>query len=221
MLAAGQRPTLLASDIDRLAPDLQIRLATALAAVPISPRFLATAQTPLGELVGQGHFRHDLACRLATLTIHLPALVDRIDDLPLLAQALVEEVNAQGDKQLAGFDPAALDELFLYTWPRNVAELREVVLAAHARAEGPHITSADLPDWFRHVADAQGRPQVEPEPIMLDEFLAGIELELIERALAQAKGNKTRAAELLGLNRPRFYRRLVQLGLIDASDSDA
>jgi hypothetical protein len=87
------------------------------------------------------------------------------------------------------------------------------VAEAFSKAEGFEIAAADLPRRLVHAAEAARRPQRADEPIVMAEFLTGIERELIERALKQAKGNKARAARLLGLTRPRLYRRMVQLGL--------
>ena len=86
---------------------------------------------------------------------------------------------------------------------------------AHAAAEGPRIESSDMPPRVAHAVQAAAFPRKDAQPIVLDEFLAQVELELVTRALAQAGGNKTQAARLLGMNRPRFYRRLAQLGLAD------
>jgi DNA-binding NtrC family response regulator len=209
---------LILKDVDRLPGTFQTRLAEAVAAGQLNARLLSTAQSDLAEPVRGGGFLPDLAARLATITIELPPLADRVEDVPLVAQALLEEENARGGKQLSGFSPEAIDRLLLYTWPGNLLELSDVVSDARGRAEGPLIGPHDLPDFFRHVVDAQAYAPEPEETIVLDTFLAQIELELIERALAKAKGNKTRAAELLGMNRPRFYRRLVQLGLIAESE---
>jgi DNA-binding NtrC family response regulator len=128
----------------------------------------------------------------------------------------LEETNAQGKKQLRGFAAGALDALSMYPWPGNLAELEQIVREAHARAEGFEVTAVDLPKRVRLSADAQSRPRRREEPIELEKFLAQVETELIRRAMARAKGNKSRAAKLLGMTRPRLYRRMVQLGLVDA-----
>ena len=80
------------------------------------------------------------------------------------------------------------------------------------------IAREELPERLRLAAEAAARPRRKEEPIQLDEFVARIERELIRRALARAKGNKTKAARLLGLNRPRLYRRMVQLGLAEEGE---
>ena len=143
----------------------------------------------------------------------MPALAERREDVPLLAQALLEEINAEGKKQLRGFTPETLDSLAAYPWPGNIDELAAMVREAHERAEGLLIGPGDLPKRIHLAAVAARHPRRELEPIDLEKHLSGIELELIERTLRLAKGNKTKAAKLLGLTRPRLYRRMVQLGL--------
>ena len=84
---------------------------------------------------------------------------------------------------------------------------------AHRRAAGREIDVADLPERLRLAGQAAAHPRRPEETIVLDEYLGRVERELIRRALARAKGNKARAARLLGMTRPRLYRRMVQLGL--------
>lgn len=146
--------------------------------------------------------------------ILIPPLAERREDLPLTVQAAVEALNASGEGPArSGFSPAALDDLVLAPWHGDVAQLRAVVAEGWEQAAGPVIHQADLPAWFRTACEATTAPAARtPEPIDLEAHLAEIETALIRQALAQAKGNKTRAAELLGMTRPRFYRRLEQLG---------
>ena len=100
-----------------------------------------------------------------------------------------------------------------YHWPGNLDELALAVREAHAQAAGTAITPRDLPKRIHLAADAARWPRRPDQPIDLVQTLQRVETELINRALERAKGNKSRAAELLGLTRPRLYRRLVQLGL--------
>jgi transcriptional regulator with PAS, ATPase and Fis domain len=205
--------TLLLCDADQLSDASQASLAAVLQSPNFPLRVISTAATPLVELPPRGIYREDLAALLSTITIELPPLAKRRDDLPLLAQALLEEQNARGGRQLGGFKPEALDRLCAYAWPGNVDELAQVVSESHAHASGALIARDDLPERLRLAAEAAARPRRKEEPIQLDEFVARIERELIRRALGRAKGNKAKAARLLGLNRPRLYRRMVQLGL--------
>jgi DNA-binding NtrC family response regulator len=213
--ASGQagRTTLLLSDVDQLAAEVQAELAGVFSARAFPLRLMATAGVSLVGLAGCGEFRSELAALLSTILIELPPLAGRREDLPLLAQALVEEVNVHSEKQLRGFSPEALDCLDVYSWPGNIDELARVVAEAHGRAEGPDIGPADLPRQIHLAAEAAAHPRRAEETIVLDEYLARVERELVRRALAQAKGNKAKAARLLGMTRPRLYRRMVQLGL--------
>jgi transcriptional regulator with PAS, ATPase and Fis domain len=183
-------------------------------------RLIATAEPPTDVGV-QSKSAADLRSRIATITIDLPPLTERRQDIPYLAQVLLEEINAQGDKQVRGFAAGAIDELVAYSWPRNVDELVEFVTAAHASAEAVEISPENLPKRLHIAADASRRPRRQPETIVLDDFLAQIERELIVRAINASKGNKARAARLLGLTRPRLYRRMVQLGLESAETASA
>ena len=211
------RGTLLLNDADRLPREVQGELAATLTARSFPLRRIATAAEPLADLARRGEYREDLALALSTFVIELPPLARRREDLPILAQLFVEEANARSTKQITGFTSEALDRLDAYPWPGNVDELARIVTQAHQRAEGPQITPADLPERIHLAAAAATHPRRPEETIVLDDFLGQIERELILRALSQAKGNKTKAAKLLGMTRPRLYRRLVQLGLEDDS----
>ena len=205
--------TLLLCRVDELSADLQVELAGFVARRGASWRLMATAAEPLTELARRGKFRGDLAAALSTMVIEMPPLVQRRDDLPLLAQLFLEELNAAGQRQLGGFTPAALDLLDGYNWPGNVDELAQTVAEAHQQAAGREIDVADLPEQLRLAGQAAARPRRPEETIVLDEYLGRVERELIRRALTRTKGNKARAARLLGTTRPRLYRRMVQLGL--------
>jgi DNA-binding NtrC family response regulator len=205
--------TILLHRVDELSAEVQAELAGLLTRRPPVERLIATATESLVELVQKGKFRDDLAALLSTIVIRLPALAQRRGDLPLLAQLFLEDCNAAGARQIGGFTPAALDRLDAYAWPGNLDELAQVVAEAHQRAAGPEIDVADLPERLHWAAQAAAFPRRTEETIVLDEYLGRVERELIRRALARAKGNKTRAARLLGMTRPRLYRRMVQLGL--------
>ena len=213
------RSTLLLNDADQLPSEVQAELAAVLSGKSFPLRVVATARRPLLDLPREGDYREDLAAVLSTVVIELPPLAERRGDLPMLAQLFLEEANGRSTKQVAGFSPEALDRLDQYPWPGNVDELAQIVARAHERAEGPEIAVADLPERIHLAADAAAHPRRPPATIVLDEFLGRIERELIRRAMARAKGNKTRAAKLLGMTRPRLYRRLVQLGLAEPGKS--
>jgi len=220
LTAEKKSGTLLFCDADQLPAESQAVLAASLPAAKCPLRLISTAAAALADLAPRGLFREDLAALLSTITIELPPLAQRRNDLPLLAQALLEEQNARSSKQIGGFSSEAIDRICAYDWPGNVAELAQVVAESHARASGRMIARDELPERLRLAAEAAARPRRPEEPIQLDEFVERIERELIRRALARSKGNKAKAARLLGLNRPRLYRRMVQLGLAEEGEED-
>jgi len=206
-----RRPTLLLCDADQLSESAQTELAGFLALPGFDLHVLATARTSLLKLADAGAFRRDLAFALSTLEIDLPPLAARRGDIPLLAQMFLEQHNAQDDQQLAGFDAAAMDVLCEHAWDENLDELRDVVARACDAAAGSRITRDDLPP---HVLSAVSTPLPPTEteaPIVLDDVLAEVESELIRRAMRLSKGNKTKAAELLGISRPRLHRRWEEM----------
>lgn len=216
-----QRTTLLAANLDRLSESLQSQWIQAIHERALAVRIVATAagQEAGQPAAGEGDAaanRVDPALwdAVSTITIHVPRLADRLEDLPLLTQCFLESCNQAGAKQVGSVGPEALDRLALYGWPGELDELREVIAAAHEAATSHEITPADLPAIVHHAAHAASMGRREPERIVLDDLLASVEMELIRRALVQADGNKTEAAQLLGITRPRLYRRLVQLGLV-------
>lgn len=206
-------PTLLLLEVDQLGEQAQAELAGFFALPDFELYSVATAEHSLPGLAEQGAFRTDLAFALSTLTITLPPLAERPEDIPLLAQHWLEAFNAEGGRQLNGFSSEALDELAGYGWPDNLDQLSEFVESAYRRAKGPLVEVGDLPDEIHGAVTADAHPARMDEPIVLDDFLAGIEKEVIMRALKRAKGNKTRAAQLLGVNRARLHRRLEYFGL--------
>jgi DNA-binding NtrC family response regulator len=201
-------PTLLLLEVDQLNDEAQAELAGLLALPTFELCAISTSEHSLTALSDRGAFREDLAFALSTIMIELPPLCRRREDIPLLCQHFLEKTNAQGDHQLSGFSPEALDELAGYEWPENIDELSEVVELACRAAKGPVVEAEDLPRQIHWAATAAAHPPKPDEPIDLDAFLAGIEKELMVRALRRSKGNKTRAARLLGVNRARFHRRL-------------
>lgn len=210
---ASGHGTLLLNDVDQLAAEAQAEVAHLLAGKRFPLRIVATAREDLVDLTRQGKYREDLAAALSTLVIRLPPLAERRGDIPVLSQHFVEEANTRSGKQVAGLSSEALDRLEAYPWPGNVDELNQVIDEAHRAAEGLEIVVGDLPPSIHLAHSAAARPRRHEETIVLEEFLARIEREMLVRALRVAKGNKTKAARLLGMTRPKLYRRLVQLGL--------
>lgn len=205
--------TLLLNDVDQLSLDAQQQLHRMLVERPPAFRIVSTARQPLWSPEMHDRFHQELALLLSTAVIELPPLASRLEDLPLLAQALLEEINAHSAKQIGGFKDEALRLLIGYPWPDDVDDLTEAIRHAHEHAQSPLIEPRDLPEVIVLANDFAKRPKRAEEPIDLEALLAEIELECIRWAMDKARGNKTQAARLLGMNRPKFYRRLEQLNL--------
>ncbi len=207
-------PTLLLLEVDQLPSDAQAELAGFLALPGFELHAIATAQEPLLALAERGGFRADLAHALSTLVIDMPALVERVGRHSAAVPVFCRAVQCRkGAASSSGFTSEALDLLSGYTWPENVDELADVVAHACQAADGPLVDPRHLPDKIRWAQQAVAHPRRDEDPIVLDQFLEEIEKELLARAMKRAKGNKTKAAKLLGMTRARFHRRLEHFDL--------
>jgi transcriptional regulator with PAS, ATPase and Fis domain len=206
-----------------LPAELQGRLIRFLENQPASTsqRVLAGSTKPLTQLRSEGACRHELLDLLSTLVIAAPSLRDRRQDIPILAQQVLEECNAEGPHQIPALHPGAREVLLAYPWPGNVVQLEGIIREAHGRAAGPELTADDLPRVLREAAGLARVPPVRNrQPLPLDELLATAERRIIQLALRDAGNNLTQAAARLGISRPRLHRRLAVLGLIKSKTAD-
>ena len=204
--------------IDAAPADFQSRLIEWLATNtgPNSVRVLAGSTRPLEPLVEVETFSRELYFALTTLVVEVAPLRGRREDLGPLAQHFLEELNRSAPQQVGGLTDDVWRQFRRYNWPGNVAELRAVIEEARAACSAPLIAAEHLPFRFRAGVGAQSvGPSIRPRPEPLDPLLERIEREQIELALAESRQNKARAAELLGITRPRLYRRMEVLGIVD------
>ena len=163
----------------------------------------------------------ELFYALTSIVISVPLLRDRPEDLPLLAQFFLEESNRGAEHQVTGFHDDVLQKFLRYNWPGNVGELRAVVIESRSLCRGPTIELEHLPFRFRTGVSAQSiGPVIRRRAEALDPLLLRVEKEQIEMALAESHHNKARAAELLGITRPRLYRRMEILEIVDLDKSN-
>jgi len=184
-------------------------------------RFRHISSSPDGiDIVNDDSLLPELRWKLAPLTIHLPRLAERENDLLLLAQQILEEQNQTSDAQRQGFTPA-VERLFQqYNWPGNTEELSRIIMHAAQRSPEGLIDLPHLPPEFAAGFSAQAtRPR--PVRLSLEEELDTFERTRIEQALAESRGNKSVAADLLKMPRAKLYRRLAHFGLITEEDSQA
>ena len=170
-------------------------------------RLIATSRKPLLETEG---FDEELAQRLSTLELKIPDLSDRRADVPILAQKILEQL----DSSAISLSDELVQYLQIYPWASDYRELESVIESASLQARGAELVLADCPHDFRMALNALDNPVPKIESIDLDQLLADIESEAIERAIEHANGNKTLAARILGITRARLHRKIA-----DSTDS--
>jgi transcriptional regulator with PAS, ATPase and Fis domain len=169
--------------------------------ISIDVRIVALANVDMKEAVRARAFRDDLYYRLAVVSIELPRLVDRNEDLPELAGEFVRQFALRNGRRSAGLSPEALELLGAYDFPGNVRELRNIVEQAVLKSDGEMIEAEHLPDYLRSAARFMQSRSHKPS-------LAEIEAVYIREVLEHTRGNKTRAAEILGISRKNLYEKM-------------
>lgn len=169
----------------------------------VDARVISATNANLAQEVEASRFRQDLLFRLNTIEIHLPALRERRDDIPLLASHFLGMHARRYRKDLQGFDPAAMQSLLENPWQGNVRELNHVIERAVLMAQDHMVRQGDLA--LRPASQGSGRLE--------DMSLEEVEAFLIKKALARYEGNVSHAANALGLSRSALYRRLQRYGL--------
>ncbi len=179
----------------------------------IDVRVVAATNQDLERLVGEGKFRQDLFFRLNVVHLHLPALRERLKDIKPLAIHFARQLAQQEGAKEPVILPEAFGVLESYDFPGNVRELKNIVERAVALSGGRPIDAALIGDNLTSRSRLPGTTDLPPEGIDLEKFLEEQERSLLLQALRQAKGVKTRAAELLGLSFRSFRYRLKKLGI--------
>jgi transcriptional regulator with PAS, ATPase and Fis domain len=204
--SATARGRLLLLHADRMDAVLMNELAGFVGLPSFEIGLLSTCEVSLRTMAEQRRFDRGLAQHLSTLELSLPPLIERIQDLPLICQALIEDFNAEGNRQFTGLEHEALEWLRQYPWPGNVDELAQVISEACRTAEGTLIRAADLPKRIHQGVAAARVSRPVDVAIDLPSFLKEVEDELMSRAMRAAKGNKATAARKLGISRQRMIR---------------
>ncbi len=167
--------------------------------IPVNVRVLCASNRDVSREVERGKFRKDLFYRLTVLTLTIPPLRSRREDIPLLVDHFILRFNAQLKKNFKGIDPRALKVLKGHRWEGNVRELENVIESAFAFGRGPLINISDLPP---RVVRSSELVQAESEGVTT---LKESERTMVDRALEISRGNKSKASRLLGITRKRLY----------------
>ena len=178
-------------------------------AEPIDTRILAATNRDLEEEIKRGNFRRDLFYRLNVIAIHLPPLRQRRDDIPLLAERFLEQAAVQRNEPLKRLSDEALELLADYAWPGNVRELENALERAVILCTGPVIGLTALPE---RLSERRAEPLVSERPAQ-NPTLDTIERAYILWVLQSEQGNKTRAAETLGIDPSTLHRKLARYGV--------
>ena len=214
--AADTPTTLMLMNVDQLPPEAQVELLGWLQLTHTPLPILSTAESAAQPTC----LLPQLRSFLTTVEIELPALDDRPEDVPVLAQAFLEQSNRDAKVQLSGFAADAWEAIGLYRWPGQTHELQAHVQEAAQRCReqstatviATQVTAEHLPAIIRLALAAESTAPAEAPNLNLDQQLQELEDRLIEQALDQTAGNRAKAAEILGISRSRLVRRLSTEG---------
>jgi DNA-binding NtrC family response regulator len=175
--------------------------------IPVDARVLAATNKDPFEAIKTGDFREDLLYRLNVISLPLPPLRDRKEDLPLLAQHLINQLSAKHSRPARFLSPAALAVLQTHDWPGNVRELRNAIERAVVICPGEEVQRSHLaPDSLDQRSPA--RPDGDTISFAVGTPLDAVERVLIFRTLQKTNNNKTKAAEMLGLSLKTLHNKL-------------
>jgi len=176
-------------------------------AYSVDVRIISTSNRDIESLIQQGKFREDLYYRLKVIDIEMPPLRERKEDIPLLIKAFIERFNTELKKNVSGVSEEAMKILLNYSWPGNVRELENIIQRAITLSREETILPEDLPNSLIQRAEEKIFEKAIEEKFSLDR----LEKEYIKRILIETGGNKSKAAEILGLDRKTLYRKLQEM----------
>ncbi|QNB48237.1 sigma-54-dependent Fis family transcriptional regulator [Thermanaerosceptrum fracticalcis] len=213
--------TLFLDEVAELPLDLQVKLLRVLqnqvfyrvggsTPVKIDVRFITATHRNLEEMLQKGQFREDLYYRLNVVTLEVPPLRDRREDIPELVYQFIQEYSQIYDKHITKIEPEVMSLLLTFTWPGNVRELKNVIERMVILTEGNVITEEFIPPVLRK----QSGGRVLSSSVGLVSVTEQTERELIERTLKQTNGNRSQTARMLGIPRSTLYYKMHQLGLL-------
>ena len=210
----GELPLPLQVKLLRVLQEEEIRRVGDVKAIKVDVRIIAATVKDLEKEVKAGRFREDLFYRLNVLPIHVAPLRARKEDIPALVDHFIKKHNARLEMRVSGITPEALELLVEYDWPGNVRELENTIERAIVLTDTSHIQVANLPPAIR---DFRSRNRLE---LLKDEYSIKktsriLEEELIRKALAKTRGNRTHAAKLLEISHRALLYKIAEYGIED------
>ena len=198
----------------RVMQDQEVRRVGGTSSIKVDVRIIAATNRDLEQLVKEGKFRDDLYYRLNVVRITLPSLKERQDDIPMLAHHFLQKWSAGATRAVRGFHPDTIEHLKQYRWPGNVRELENAIERAISLSHGPLLTPEDLPAAIRQ---AERHPELKANSMESGDdvylTLEEVEKRHLVRVLKETKGNKVKAAKILGIDRRTLYRMAERFGL--------
>ena len=207
---AAHGGTIFLDEIGNLTYEVQVQLLRALQERKVKPigtneeiainvRLISATNENLRTAIDKGDFREDLYHRINEFTVRIPDLKERKEDLLLFANNFLDQANAELQKDIIGFDNETIRIFQSYSWPGNLRQMKNVIKYATLLATGRYITRRELPEELTEAPEKDTRIHLKDETH---------ECELIKRALQESNNNKTRAAQLLGIDRKTLYNKL-------------
>ncbi|MBI4620431.1 MAG: sigma-54-dependent Fis family transcriptional regulator [Desulfobacterales bacterium] len=223
----ANKGTLFLDEIGDISPTVQVKLLRVLQerefervggtkTVHVDVRIISATKYDMDEIKTE-RLREDLYYRLNTITIQLPCLLERKEDIPLLAKYFFNEFRGRTSKSILGFTEGALDLLEQYEWPGNIRELKNVVERAVAICRTEKLQIADLPQEIREIRLKKKLIQHEIET--LNNVLKAVEKEYLQKILRITQGRKAEAADLLGISRKTLWEKIKEHQMSDKSPS--
>lgn len=232
LFEAANGGTLFLDEIGDLSPALQVKLLRVMqdqevrrvggtTSLKVDVRIIVATNRDLEQFVKEGKFRDDLYYRLNVVRITLPTLAERKEDIPMLAHHFLQKYAGGSARAVRGFLPDTMALLKQYRWPGNVRELENAIERAVSLSHGPLLTPDDLPAALRQSGSQVGdKTEVNDQHDEVCLTLEEVEKRHLIRVLKETKGNKVRAAKILGIDRRTLYRMAERFGLELGDDPD-
>jgi DNA-binding NtrC family response regulator len=176
--------------------------------IQVNVRLISATNRKLEEMVAEKQFREDLYFRIKGVTIHLPALRERREDIPLLIHYFIQHAAEKYQKQIDGIDPEAQQVLMSNSWPGNVRQLRNAIDTMVVLSSGPKLTVGNLPTDIRPAGGDVGGMNN-----LVGISIEQAEKELIRNTLKLVNDNREQAAKILGIGERTLYRKIKEYGL--------
>jgi DNA-binding NtrC family response regulator len=201
-----EMPLTLQAKLLRVIEEREVRPLGDTNSYPIDVRIISTSNRDIASLIQQGRFREDLYYRLKVIDIEMPPLRERKEDIPILVQHFIHKFSKELKKAVSSVSEDALKILLNYFWPGNVRELENIIQRAITLSQHEVILPDDLPASIIQKTDEKLFEKAMEEKFTLDQ----LEKEYVKRVLIETGGNKSKAAERLGLDRKTLYRKLEE-----------